>query len=59
MEAAGFEQREEVYVVRVASGDGARDGPTWEGVKTGSQQPFITPEEDGGAESCRMVNISR
>lgn len=45
-------------VACVASGDGT----TWEGVKTGSQQPFITPEEEEGdregAESCRMVNIS-
>lgn len=46
MEAAGFEQKEEVYMMSVPSGDGAGDGTKQEGVKTGSQQPFITLEGD-------------
>lgn len=42
---AGFEQKEEVYMMSV-SRDGAGDGTKQEGVKTGSQQPFITLEGD-------------
>lgn len=46
MEAAGFQQKEEVYLMSVPSRDGAGDGTKQEGVKTGSQQPFITLEGD-------------
>lgn len=46
MEPAGFEQREEVFMMSVTAKDGAGDGAKQEGVKTGSQQPFITLEGD-------------
>ena len=57
MEAAGFEQKKVVYMMSVPSVDGAGDGTKQ--VKTGSQQPFITPEGRQGAERRRLVNISR
>lgn len=41
-----FEQKDEVYMMSVLSTDGAGDGMKQEGVKTGSQQPFITLEGD-------------
>lgn len=41
-----FEQKDEVYMMSVLSTDGAGDGTKQEGVKTGSQQPFITLEGD-------------
>lgn len=48
MEAAGFEQKEEVYMMSVPRRDGAGDGTIQEGAKNGSQQPFITLEGDRG-----------
>lgn len=59
MEAAGFERREGVYMMSVPRKDGTGDGTKQEGVKIGSQQPFITLEGDREAERRRMVNISR
>ena len=46
VEAAGFEQKEEVYMMSAPRGDGAGDGTEQEGVKSGSLQPFITLEGD-------------
>lgn len=52
-------EKEEVYMMSVPGGDWTGDGTEQEGVKTGSQQPFITLEGDREAERRRMVNISR
>lgn len=48
MEAAGFEEKEGVYMMSVPRKDEAGDGTIQEGAKNGSQQPFITLEGDRG-----------